>query len=90
MTYEVLPDQLCITCTFLDLATNFSCRGVITAKEELFDPVVIVINQSHDMRCRNNLSTGVYQLTVYDVDDNETVSSIPAFAYHNIVIPGVG
>ena len=92
VTYEVLPDQLCITCTFLDLATNFSCHGVITAtNKKMFDPVVIVINQSDDlnMQCSKNLSTGVYQLTVYDVDDNETVSSVPVFVYHNIFIPGV-
>ena len=50
--------------------------------------VPVVINQSDDSntQCGSNLSTGVYQLTVYDVDNNKHVFSIPAFVYYNISV----
>ena len=48
----------------------------------------VLINQSSDSnaQCGGNLSTGVYQLKVYDVDDNKHTFSIPAFVYNNITI----
>ena len=48
----------------------------------------VVMNQSDDSntQCGSNLSTGVYQLMVYDVDNKKNVFSIPAFAYYNISI----
>ena len=92
MTYEVLPGQICITCNFLDFATNFGCHGAITAKEAMLDIVVIMINQSDvlNAQCGSNFSAGIYQLVVHDVDDRGTLHSVPAFVYNNISIMGLG
>lgn len=48
----------------------------------------VTINQSDDLsvQCASNLSTGLYQLKVYDVDDSKHTFSIPAFVYNNINI----
>ena len=49
-------------------------------------PVVTNLSDDSNAQCGSNLSTGVYQLMVYDVDDNKNISSIPAFVYYNISI----
>ena len=92
MTYEVFQAQICITCAFLDMEQNFSCRCVITAKENVFQANILVINELDDLstKCSNDLPTGVYQLTVYDVDDVGNVYSSPAFVYHHVIIKGIG
>ena len=73
---------------FLDLATNFSCHGVIATKEITLDTLIIQTNQSANstVQCMDNLSAGVYQLMVYDVDESGAISSVPAFVFDNITI----
>ena len=92
VNYEVLPGQLCITCMFLDRATNFSCLCVITAEEKMNEIISIMIPQTDELntQCKNNFLTGVYQLIVYDIDDKGNVSLVPAFVYHKISIMAVG
>ena len=93
MTFTVLPGQICITCTFYDLAAIAGCLGVITTKDVGFQ-AVFTINTSDDShtKCLSDFphGPGVYQLTIHDTDNNGEVYPFPAFTYCNISILGIG
>ena len=91
VNFTVLPSQICATCTFLDKATNIGCYGQITSKDVRFQ-AVFMINASSDLHTKCVLChfSALYQLTVYDVDNNGAVSSFPAFIYHNISVLASG
>ena len=91
VNFTVFPGKICVTCNFLELAVNSSCYGVITSEDAKFQ-TVFTISASSDLhtKCVPGLSSAVYQLSVYDVDNNGTVFSLPALIYHNISILATG
>ena len=91
VNFTVLSGQICATCKFLNLANDAGCYGIITNKDVAFQ-ATFTINSSSDLhtKCIVISSSGVYHLSVYDIDNSGDVSVFPAFTNHNISISGTG
>ena len=86
--------QICILCKIAYQADSTGCYGKAYQHSNINSTVTFEVirvdGASLASECACNLSYGVYDIVVFDLDINGIASNLPSFAYHNISLPRIG
>ena len=89
MIVNINPGSICITCYFINGATELGCQLNIVQND-------IFILEKKFLRCSLTASTssgcldivtGLYDLYVYDIEIDNSLKAVPAHIIHQIVVP---
>ena len=80
--------SICVQCTFADNSPAKGCHVIAVSNNATtsIDITIQDINNTRIEGCLSDISSGVYNITIYDIKSDGSISATPVTVYHNITV----
>ena len=89
-----LKAQVCITCELTDTTSTTGCYVEVSDYHNKNPTTILKITaedgSSFAVDCILSLPNGQYELMVFDLDNNGSVSACPSFVFPNVSLDKIG
>ena len=81
--------SICVQCTFADNSPAKGCHVNVIAVSNNATTSIDITTRDNNTRiegCLSDISSGVYNITIYDIKSDGSISATPVTVYHNITV----